>query len=111
MSWVYRPDHPAADEFGMVDSRVAGPKHGGNEATHVISDTMDPTRHMADGKTYTSKAAFRAATKAAGCIEVGNEVSTVTKPRKRIELDRRKRADDIRRTIYELRNGIRGRDL
>lgn len=37
-----------------------------------ISDTMDPTEHV-DGKLYTSKAQFRAVTKANGMIEVGND--------------------------------------
>lgn len=76
-------------------------------APFVISDTMQSTRHMADGRYYSSKAAFRAATKAAGCIEVGNETSTLLKPRKPAKLDRAKRRDDIRRTISELRNGRR----
>jgi hypothetical protein len=74
------------------------------ELHYVISDEMPETRHMADNKYYTSKAKFRAATRAHGCIEVGNETATLLKPRKPAELDRRKRADDIRRSIYELRN-------
>ena len=104
--FVYRPKHPEADEFGMVDAQVAGPKYESNTAAYVISDIMPETRHMADGKHYTSKAAFRQATRAAGCIEVGNETSTLTKPRARIPLDRGQRREDIKRTIYELRNGI-----
>jgi hypothetical protein len=88
----------------IVDKRDAGPKHQGDNATYVISDTMDETRHMADGKYYTSKTAFRQATKAAGCVEVGNETSTLLKPRKPVELDRRQRREDIQRTIYELKN-------
>ena len=77
------------------------------EGAYVISDEMAPTRHMADGRYYTSKHRFRAATRAANCVEVGNELETVTRPRKPVMLDRRKRADDIRRAIYEIRN--RGR--
>lgn len=38
----------------------------------VIGDSMDPTEHI-DGKFYDSKSAFRAVTKAAGCVEVGND--------------------------------------
>ena len=41
----------------------------GVKSVHVISDEMSPTRHMADGNTYTSKKKFRDATRAAGCIE------------------------------------------
>lgn len=72
---------------------------------NFISDTMDATRHMADGKYYTSKAAFRAATKAAGCIEIGNETKYLQKPRKPVKLDRRKRREDIKKAISDLRNG------
>lgn len=105
--YLYRPNHPEADENGMVPAEIAGPKHESDSASYVISDTMDATRHMADGKYYTSKAQFRAATKAAGCVEVGNEIATVTKSRKPVQLDRGKRREDIQRTIYELRNGRR----
>lgn len=91
----------------LVDKALAEPLNYGSDATQVISDIMPETRHMADGKTYTSKSRFRAATRAAGCIEVGNEVQVLTKPRAPVPLDRAKRRDDIRRTIYELRNGVR----
>jgi hypothetical protein len=107
---VYRPGHPACDEFGMVPIEVAGPKYASDAAPAVISDCMSETKHMADGKVYTSKAKFRQATKAAGCVEVGNELSTLQKPRKPVALDRAQRRDDIRRSIYELRNGIRRPD-
>lgn len=88
----------------LVDKRRAPPlpKHG--TAAFVISDEMAPTRHMADCKMYTSKAKFREATRAAGCVEVGNETSTLLKPRQQMRLDPGKRRDDIRQTIYNLRN-------
>lgn len=89
----------------LVDKRYAAPKeHKHGEASFVISDTMDPTRHMADGKTYDSKVKFRQATRAAGCIEVGSETATLLKPRQPIQLDQGKRRDDVKRAIYELRN-------
>lgn len=44
-----------------------------NSANYVINDSMPPTEHMIDGRIYESKSAFRAVTKAHGCIEVGNE--------------------------------------
>ena len=72
---------------------------------NFISDQMDSTRHMADGKYYTSKVAFRKATKAAGCIEIGNETKYLTKPRKPIELNKRERLDSIKKAIYDLKNG------
>ena len=107
MGLVYRPNHPQANENGMVDASIAGDKNSTDPRFYVISDTMSHLRNMADGKYYDSKHAFRAATKAAGCQEYGNETAALTKPRKRVPLDRAKRRDDIRRTIYELRNGIR----
>jgi hypothetical protein len=73
-------------------------------APYVISDNMDPLKHHGTGEILTSKRAFSKATRASGCIEIGNEVMPARKP---IVLDKGKRRDDIRRTIYELRNGIR----
>lgn len=67
----------------------------------VISDTMDAMRNHADGKIYDSKAKFRAVTKAAGCIEIGNEKIPERKP---VKLDRYQRREQIRQAIYELRN-------
>lgn len=86
----------------MVDKEDAEPIEGGFQ---LIRDGMDPLRHMADGKTYDSKSAFRKATKAAGCCEVGDHVF---KPRTPIKLDRRERVDAIKKTVYDLRNGRHG---
>jgi hypothetical protein len=88
----------------LVEKQFAGPRNGSEQATYVISDTMDETRHMGDGKHYTSKKAFRDATRALGCIEYGNELPTLLKPRVPVPLSREKRVEDIKRTIYELRN-------
>jgi hypothetical protein len=106
MRLVYRPGHPSANENGLVD--VSQIDHFGDDARfYVISDTMDPLRHMANGKHYTSKREFREATKAAGCVEYGSETAHLLKPRVPVKLDRNKRREDIRRTIYDIRNGIR----
>ena len=88
----------------LVPKWCAEPKQA-NRSVSVISDTMQPLRHMATGKVIDSKSQFRNETKASGCVEIGNDP---IRPRQRIELDRRQRADDIRRTIYELKNGRRG---
>ena len=90
----------------LVDKYRATPLKRGNTAPNVISDIMPETRHMASGRYHTSKAAFRRETKAYGCVEVGNDPA-ITRPRKPIPLSREKRRDDIRRTIYNLRNGVR----
>lgn len=71
-------------------------------AVFVISDTMQPLKHMGTGEMIDSKAKFRAATRASGCVEIGNEP---IKSRPNVKLDGGKRRDDIRRAIYELRNG------
>ncbi len=47
----------------------------------MILDTMPPTAHV-DGRTYTSKSAFRAVTKARGYVEVGNDPARHKRPEK-----------------------------
>jgi hypothetical protein len=89
----------------LVDKNRAPPKGYSNaKLLGVISDIMPETKHMADGQVYTSKAKFREATRAAGCIEVGNETATLLKPRAPVTLDRGQRRDAIKKAIYELRN-------
>jgi len=89
----------------LVDKNVAGPKNEKlGKAAFVISDEMEATRHMATGEYLTSKAKFRRATRDAGCVEVGNEVSTLLKPRQKVELDRGARREAIQRAVYEIRN-------
>jgi hypothetical protein len=88
----------------LIEKHLAPPRTQSSAAPGVISDIMEPTKHMASGKYFTSKAAFRAETKAYGCIEVGTDPS-ITRPRKPVTLSREKRVEDIKRTIYELRNG------
>ncbi len=102
-SYVYRPEHPKANERGMVSRRDLYEDEIGSSA-YVISDCMEPTRHMADGKYYSSKSKFREVTRAHGCIEVGNETATLLKPRKTVELSRENRAKDIKNAINFLRS-------
>lgn len=116
-TYVYCPDHPEASENGHVEKSKAqewnyynNPDNRaviGNQVVSLnfISDHMPDTRHMANGKTYSSKAAFRSATKAAGCVEVGNDSSYLDpKPRKPAQLDRGQRRESIRKALYEARN-------
>ena len=86
----------------IVDKALVYGPH--NPTIQVITDEMPLTRHMCDNKLYTSKQKFREITKAFGCLEVGNDPA-ILRPRKPIPLSREKRRDDIRRTLYELRNG------
>lgn len=114
---MYDPSNPLANSNGMVtkdeyyqykylktpDMRM----FNGNEPVVVrfISDTMEPTRHMVDGKYYTSKNKFRNETKARGCIEVGNESTTLLRQRKPKTPTRKERRDDIKKAIYDIKNG------
>lgn len=93
-------------EGKLVERDLSGPPTGGS-GLYVISDEMAPTKHMADGQHYTSKAKFRATTRAHGCVEVGNETATILKPRKPVPLSRGQRRDDIRQAIHQLREGRR----
>ena len=118
----HKPGHHKADKNGWVteDDWNDYPYIGFNQdedkyytegnakkSIGYIPDEMPPTRHMASGKYFTSKAKFRAETRAHGCIEVGNETKTLMQKRKPIVLDKGKRVDDIKRAIYEVKNGRR----
>lgn len=72
----------------------------------IIRDEMDPTRHMADGKLYTSKHKFRQATRDHGCIEVGNDPA-ISRPRRGTMPTRQERRAAIRETVrHMLRHGV-----
>ena len=89
----------------FVEKHLAEPRYDAEKtALYVISDEMPTTRHMATGRYFTSKKAFRDETRAAGCVEVGNDWAFKRNP---MPLSREKRREDIKRTIYNLRNGIR----
>lgn len=116
-SYLYRPGHPHADAKGFVEKNafythkyMSEPDmrmFDGNKPVQIRfnSDTMPETRHMCNGKYYTSKKKFRNETKAYGCIEVGNETKAASKPKEYVQpTSRRQRRDDIKKAIYELRN-------
>ena len=66
-------------------------------APFIISDDLGPNGLLnhADGRTYTSKAAYVKAVKAAGCEIVGNE-KLRPPPREKVKL-----SDSVRREIRE----------
>lgn len=72
MSWIYRPDHPKANENGMVEKHLVQTEPRG-KGPSVISDYLPDLRHPSTGKVMDSKSQFRAVTRANGCVEVGNE--------------------------------------
>ena len=109
----YCPDHPEANHNGFVPYEIwVASKTARIEkvfsdlpSPNLIRDGMDPLRNMADGRVYDSKNRFRAATKAAGCVEGGNDTAHLLKPREPIKLSRRERRESIKRAISELKNG------
>lgn len=119
VSYLHRPGHPFANERGMVDKEtyynyrhLTEPDDDkraviGNQRVEInfIPDGQPYIRHMADSKYYDSKSEFRKATKRAGCIEVGNEVAHLTKPRKQIKSTKGERIEAIKQSLYEIRNG------
>lgn len=120
MAQRHHPGHPLADEKGWVElnddywnnlpdvNSCGKPYYASEKAINIISDQMGDIRHMANGKTYDSKSEFRKATRAAGCIEVGNDPSVMNpKPKQFISPDRARRREDIKRSIYEIKNNIR----
>lgn len=82
-TWVLRDGE-------LVEKHLAPPRHSRDAAHYVISDNIGDTWHPATGQTYDSKSAFRRATKAAGCVEIGTEK----------QIDRRDMAArDVRRDV------------
>lgn len=109
-TFVYRPEHPKADQFGFVEKYLSYSYLDDLSATignqkisiNYIPDEIAPTFHMAACKHFTSKKKFRNETKAYGCVEVGNDY--IRKPRAQIVPDKRERREHIKQAIYELRN-------
>lgn len=79
-------------------------------APAVIGDTMEPTQHMADGKFYTSKSKFRAATRAHNCVEVGNDPARL-RPFKKPKPDKKAIRDTIQRAKARFERGERVRPV
>ena len=72
MTWVIRDGKLVEKTYAPSLARSDLP------CPSIIRDgLLEPLRNMADGRLYDSKRAMSAATKAAGCIEVGNEVPKV----------------------------------
>jgi hypothetical protein len=71
---------------------------------HIIGDHMAAARHMANGRTYDSKSAFRAATRAAGCVELGNDAPVAPPPP---AVNRAELRNDIRTAFEQLEQGYR----
>ena len=70
-----------------------------------ILDTMDPTEHI-DGRHYTSKAEFRAVTKAHGMVEVGNDPARL-RHRAPVKSSRADIKDSVQKAAARYRTGER----
>lgn len=89
-TWRYDPATGRMVQVGADAPRTA-------IAPAVIRDDMPALVNHADGRTYDSKSNFRRATKAAGCVEIGNERLRDTR---RVDLPPMR--ESIRRAIAEL---------
>jgi hypothetical protein len=78
MTWVYRPDHPLANENGMVDREIAGARND-SKSPLVISD-IEPFQTQ-DGKAITSRMDLRAYEQANGVKQVGNDWTGSERPK------------------------------
>jgi len=85
----------------IVSKCVAGPRHASSKAPNVISDTMEPLRHMGTGRILDSKSAFRQDTIASGCVEVGTDPAASRPPPK---VQPRGIHEDVKRALAELRS-------
>lgn len=121
-SYKFKPGHPLADANGFVTTEdyyrhyyatspdLRAEIDGKTVIMRYNSDQMDPTRNHADGRMYTSKKQFSAATKRAGCIEVGNELPYIE--RRNFEAKAKMfspgtkadRIQDIKKSIQQLKN-------
>jgi hypothetical protein len=92
----------------LVDKNTARPiVETSGKSFYYNSDQMDHTWHPASGKYFDSKSEFRKETKAYGCQEIGDEKGYGKVRNFTVKLDKRQRIDDIKRSIYEIRNGRR----
>lgn len=87
----------------LVPKHLAGPKHKSDPATYIISDTMEPVKHMGTGRVLDSKSEFRRDTRAMGCEEVGTDPA-IKRPPPRYRPDINDIATDVRRSLAEVRS-------
>lgn len=106
-SAAYRENFAAIDwtDFSPTPRKAdEPPKRSDLAFPMVIRDEMPATQSMADGKIYDSKSAISAATRRAGCIEIGNDRRPA---RERPKIDRRKVKETIERAEARFNRGER----
>ncbi len=106
MRWIYRPDHPFANENGMIERFLYEDLKSGYRVIrrgYVVSDTMAPTRHMATGRIHDSKSEFRKDTRYSGCEEVGNDPAA-RRAKPRYQLTQADVASDVKKALEQLKS-------
>ncbi|HEV2160237.1 hypothetical protein [Bradyrhizobium sp.] len=100
-TWVYRGGK-LVEKFGPEDVRPE-PARSDLPMPMLISDEMQASEHV-DGQFYTSKAAYRAVTRANGLTEVGTERP---KPRKRQPVSDKAISDAVDKAVADYSKGRR----
>jgi len=111
MSWVYRPNHPLANDNGMVERHLVdeAPRAASSlPRPYVVSDNLGGgVKHLATGQILDSKSAHRKLNKELGLVELGNEKKAHLSQPAPAKLDKRERKNAIRKAIKELKEGRR----
>lgn len=71
MPLVYRPAHPAANDNGMVERDIAGPRS--NAKHFAVMPDITPFRSPIDKSWITSRSALREHERVHGVRQVGND--------------------------------------
>lgn len=105
-SFVFDPISGEMVDRDLFYSRQPAPKRSGLSAPMVISDGMPETQHPCTGQYMSSKSAFRAVTKAHGCIEIGNDPAR-HRPRQKPRPDRKAIRDSLAKARARFNRGER----
>jgi hypothetical protein len=103
-TFVYRNGR-LVEKGGPLDVRTEQ-RRSSLPAPMLISDTMDATEHPCTGEYFTSKRAFRAVTKAHGCVEVGNDPSRLS-PKPKPRPNRKAIRQSIEKAFAQHASGVR----
>jgi hypothetical protein len=91
-----------------AERRTAEPARSALPCPQIISDIMDPVEHV-DGQFYTSKATYRAVSRAHGLVEIGNERQ---KPKERASArreEKEKRRGSLKLALDKYKAGYRAK--
>jgi len=103
-TWVYRNGR-LVEKGGPQDVRTE-PQRSSLPAPMLISDTMEPVQHPCTGEYFASKRAFRAVTKAHGCVEVGNDPARL-KPKPKPQPNRKAIRQSVEKAFAQHASGVR----